>query len=364
MYIKNIAMNNFRNYSEGLVDFAPGINILYGENAQGKTNILEALYMIATTKSHRENHDREIIMFDRPEGHLRAQIEKRGVSHRIDMHLRKVGNKGIAIDMVPVKRSAELIGLMSVVFFSPEDLSIVKNGPAERRRFIDMELCQLSRIYFNNLSGYNKVLNQRNNLLKQIYFDRNKMETLPVWDMQLAEYGKKIIEEREQFIALINEIIPVIHSDLTGDKEKLKVEYIKNTEAESFEENLSAKLETELKLSTTQTGPHRDDLKFIVNDIDVRKYGSQGQQRTAALSLKLAEIELVKRMSGDDPVLLLDDVMSELDSGRRDALMEKIRDIQTIITCTGYDDFIKKRIRLDRIYRVVDGTIALETGQY
>ena len=364
MFIKSIALNNFRNYSEGLVDLAPGINILYGENAQGKTNILEALYMIATTKSHRENHDREIIKFDQTEGHLRAQIEKRGVAHRIDMHLKKAGNKGIAIDMVPVKRSAELIGLMSVVFFSPEDLSIVKNGPAERRRFVDMELCQLSRIYFNNLSNYNKVLNQRNNLLKQIYFDKNKMETLPVWDLQLAEYGKKIIEERERFIALINEIIPVIHRDLTGNKEKLKVEYIKNTEAESFEDNLASKLETDLKLSSTQTGPHRDDLRFIVNDIDVRKYGSQGQQRTAALSLKLAEIELVKKMSDDDPVLLLDDVMSELDSGRRDALMEKIRDIQTIITCTGYDDFIKKRVKLDRIYRVVDGTVELETGTY
>ena len=364
MYIKSIALNNFRNYSEVQVDFAPGINILYGENAQGKTNILEALYMIATTKSHRENHDREIIKFDRTEGHLRAQIEKRGVAHRIDMHLRKVGNKGIAIDMVPIKRSSELIGLMSVVFFSPEDLTIVKNGPSERRRFVDMELCQLSRIYFNNLSSYNKVLNQRNNLLKQIYFDKNKMDTLPVWDMQLIEYGKKIIEERERFIALINEIIPAIHSDLTGNRENLRVEYIKNTEAESFEENLSAKLETELKLSSTQTGPHRDDLRFVVNGIDVRKYGSQGQQRTAALSLKLAEIELVKKMSDDEPVLLLDDVMSELDSGRRDALMEKIRDIQTIITCTGYDDFIKKRIRLDRIYRVVDGTITLETGTF
>ncbi|MBR4513531.1 MAG: DNA replication/repair protein RecF [Lachnospiraceae bacterium] len=364
MFIKDIALNNFRNYSEGSVEFAPGINILYGENAQGKTNILEALYMIATTKSHRESHDREIIKFDQTEGHIRAQMEKSGVSHRIDMHLKKAGNKGIAIDMIPVKRSAELIGLMSVVFFSPEDLSIVKNGPAERRRFVDMELCQLSRIYFNNLSNYNKVLSQRNNLLKQIYFDKSKMDTLPVWDLQLVEYGKKIIEEREKFIALINEIIPVIHSDITGGKEKLRVEYVKNTDVDCFEDNLASKLDTELKLSSTQTGPHRDDLRFVVNDIDVRKYGSQGQQRTAALSLKLAEIELVKRMSNDDPVLLLDDVMSELDSGRRDALMEKIRDIQTIITCTGYDDFIKKRIKLDRIYRVVSGTVMLETGTY
>lgn len=355
MFIDTLALNNYRNYKSEEITFSHGINILCGDNAQGKTNVLEAVYMLATTKSHRGSRDKEIIGFGCEECHIRADILKNDVGHRIDMHLRKSKNKGVAIDMIPIKRSAQLFGMINIIFFSPEDLSIIKNSPSERRRFIDMELCQLSRIYYSNLSNYNKVLNQRNNLLKQIYYDKKKLDMLSVWDSQLVDFGIKIIKERNNFIDMINEIIPDIHSRLTSGKEKLRLFYEKNIDEDAFEEELLLKQDMDLKYQSTQTGPHRDDITFIVNDIDVKRFGSQGQQRTAALSLKLAEIELVKKVIHDNPVLLLDDVMSELDSGRRDALLESISDIQTVITCTGYDDFIKKRLNIDKIYRVVSG---------
>lgn len=355
MFIDTLALNNYRNYKDEEIVFSHGINILYGDNAQGKTNVLEAIYMLATTKSHRGSRDKEIIGFGCEECHIRADILKNDIGHRIDMHLRKSKNKGVAIDMIPIKRSAQLFGMMNIIFFSPEDLSIIKDSPSERRRFIDMELCQLSRIYYSNLSSYNKVLNQRNNLLKQIYYDKKKLDMLSVWDSQLVDFGIKIIKERNNFIDMINEIIPDIHSRLTSGKEKLKLFYEKNIDEDAFEKELLLKQDADLRYQSTQTGPHRDDISFIVNDMDVKRFGSQGQQRTAALSLKLAEIELVKRIINDNPILLLDDVMSELDSGRRDALLESISDIQTVITCTGYDDFIRKRLNIDKIYRVVSG---------
>lgn len=360
MFIHALALSGFRNYENVEISFSEGINILYGDNAQGKTNILEAIYMTATTRSHRGSKDKEIIGFKKEESHIRADIVKNDINHRVDMHLKKNKNKGIAIDRIPIRRSVELLGLMNVVFFSPEDLSIIKNSPAERRNFMDSELCQLNKIYTSDLSNYRKVIDQRNNLLKQIYYDKSKLDMLPVWDTQLINYGIKIIRERHNFIGLINEIIPNIHRKLTNNQEILELEYEKSVSEEDFELELMKKREIDLRYQTTQIGPHRDDILFLVNGMDVRRFGSQGQQRTVALSLKLAEIELVKRLIKDNPILLLDDVMSELDANRRDALLDSIKDIQTIITCTGYDDFIKERLSIDRIYRVVSGTIQAE----
>lgn len=357
MFIEKLALNNFRNYDEEEISFSNGINILYGDNAQGKTNILEAIYMIATTKSHRGNKDKEIIQFEYDEAHIRADIKKNEISHRVDMHLRKNKSKGVAVDLVPLKKSAQLFGLVNIVLFSPEDLSIIKNSPSERRRFIDMELCQLNKIYYSDLSGFNKILNQRNNLLKQIAFDGKSKDTLDVWDEQLVKYGIKVISARNNFIELINEIICKIHGSLTSEREIIKVIYEKNVDENNYFEELRDKRYVDLKYQSTSVGPHRDDISFIVNDTDVKKYGSQGQQRTVALSLKLAEIELVRKMIKDNPILLLDDVMSELDSTRRDALLTYISDIQTIITCTGYDDFIKERLNIDKIYKVTGGKI-------
>ena len=364
MYIKDLVLHDFRNYEDAEISFSKDINILYGDNAQGKTNIVEAVYMLATTKSHRGSFDKEIISFEREESHISATLVKKDIEHRIDMHLRKNKNKQIAIDRIPIRKSGELMGLSNIIIFSPEDLSIIKNGPAERRRFVDMELCQLNRMYFSELSDYNKVLNQRNNLLRQLSHDRQGEDMLSVWDDQLIRYGTSVIRERESFVNMLNEIIKEIHAKLTGGKEELSILYVKNTSEEGFRDALLAKRDADIRYQSTQTGPHRDDLDFMIGNMNVRKYGSQGQQRTVALSLKLAEIELVKRMVDDKPILLLDDVMSELDANRRDALLEAIRDTQTIITCTGYDDFIKKQLKINRIYKVTAGTITVDSAVY
>lgn len=359
MYIHSLELKDYRNYDELSISFDEGTNIIYGDNAQGKTNILEALYLASTTKSHRGSKDKDIIQFEKEESHIRLKVMKKDVPHKIDMHLRKHKSKGVAIDGIPIHKSMELLGILNIIFFSPEDLSIIKNSPAERRKFMDLELCQLDKIYCYHFMNYNKVLNQRNNLLKQIYFNPSLIDTLDIWDEQLAQYGKKVIEGRKQFIVQLNEIIKEIHGNLTGGKEKIKIVYDCNTEEDLFNE-LKKKRDKDLKYQTTQVGPHRDDMKFLINHIDVRSFGSQGQQRTVALSLKLAEIKLVNQLIGDKPILLLDDVMSELDEKRRDYLFRSIHDVQTIITCTGYDDFIKKRLSINQVYKVVEGHIYLQ----
>lgn len=357
MYINSLELSHYRNYDNLSIGFDPGITILYGDNAQGKTNILEAVYISGTTKSHRATKDKDIIQFGQDEAHVRLNLTKHDVRHRIDMHLRRNKAKGVAVDGQSIKRSGELFGIVHMIFFSPEDLSIVKNGPAERRRFMNLELCQLNKIYYYNYVNYNKALNQRNTLLKQIHFNPKLEDTLDMWDAYLMEYGRCLMEEREKFIDELNVIVKDIHAHLTGNKEKIYIEYDKNVSMEDYENMMKSKREMDLKYQSTQIGPHRDDICFYINDIDVRKYGSQGQQRTAALSLKLAEIQLVKKIIHDMPVLLLDDVMSELDSNRKHYLLDSMKDIQTIVTCTGYDDFIKSRLMINKIYKVTGGTV-------
>ena len=357
MYVESLALRNFRNYEALDIIFSDKINILYGDNAQGKTNILESIYLSATTRSHKRAKEKDIIRFGEEESHIRLNIKKRDVGHRIDVHLKKIGNKGIAIDGIPIKKSTELFGLINIIIFSPEDLSVVKSSPGERRRFMDMEICQLSRIYYSNLSKYNKILDQRNNTLKQIAYRNGVEDVLDVWDDQLVDVGSSIIKERQNFINMLNEVIKEIHKNLTSEGEEIELKYEPNVESDNFDDVLKEKRNIDIKNTTTMSGPHRDDFGIFINNVDVRKYGSQGQQRTAALSLKLAEIELVKKIINDNPILLLDDVMSELDSKRREALLNSIKDIQTIITCTGYDDFIKQRINVDKIYKISNGKI-------
>lgn len=359
MIIKSLELADFRNYEELQINFDKGTNILYGDNAQGKTNILEAIYVSATTKSHKGSKDREIIHFEKEEAHIRTYLEKEGIESRVDMHLRKSKSKGIAIDGQKIKKAADLLGLLNVVFFSPEDLSIIKNGPGERRRFADMELCQLDNFYLYNLNNYNKIINQRNKLLKDMYFNPGLRETLNIWDSQLVSYGSKIIERRELFASQLCDIIGEIHNKLSGGKEKLVVKYDPDVTIDDFEKKMKANQERDISSKITSTGPHRDDFSFIVNGIDIRKYGSQGQQRTAALSLKLSEIELVKKITKDTPVLLLDDVLSELDSNRQNYLLNSIGDIQTIITCTGLDEFINNRFEINRIFKVTNGSVSV-----
>lgn len=357
MNIRSIELKNFRNYENLEISFDEGTNILFGDNAQGKTNILEAAYMSGTTKSHKGSRDREMIRFGEEEAHLKTVVVRGGREYQIDMHLKKNRAKGIAIDKIPIKKASELFGILNIVFFSPEDLNIIKNGPAERRRFLDSELCQLDRIYLADLTNYNKILAQRNKLLKDMIYRPSLSDTLPVWDMQLIETGKKIIRRRKQFVDELREIVSDIHYRISGGKEELFLKYEPNIDDIFFEDELSRAKEKDKKLCQTSVGPHRDDLLFSIGDIDIRKYGSQGQQRTSALSLKLSEIELVRKSISDTPVLLLDDVLSELDSSRQNYLLNNISDTQTIITCTGLDEFVRNRFTVNRVFEVIAGHV-------
>lgn len=357
MFIRSLELKNYRNYDELSMEFSSGTNLLYGDNAQGKTNILEAVYLAATTKSHRGSKDREMIQFHADEAHIRIQYEKQDIIHQLDMHLKKNRAKGVAIDRIPIRRSSDLLGQIPVIFFSPEDLKIIKNGPSERRKFMDLELSQLESLYLYYLSKYNKILMQRNNLLKQIKFQENLIDTLEAWDIQLVKYGSEIIRYRKDFIEHLNLIIRDIHKRLTGQQEEIKIEYENSVAYDSFLTEIKKKRNVDLKYATTNIGPHRDDIRFLVNDIDIRRFGSQGQQRTAALSLKLAQIQLVKEVLKDSPILLLDDVLSELDSYRKVYLLEGIREIQTFITCTGLDEFIDQHLPIQRMFQIKAGKV-------
>ena len=362
MFIESIELSDYRNYSHLHIDFHKGTNVLYGDNAQGKTNILEAVYVCSTTKSHRGSKDKEIIRFGADESHIKMMVRRDGIPYRIDMHLKKNKAKGVAVNGVPIKKASELFGIVNVIFFSPEDLNIIKNGPGERRRFMDAELCQLDKLYLTDLAGYNHVLNQRNKLLKDMYKQPDLGATLDVWYMQLVNFGRKIIGKRREFVESLNEIIKEIHRNLTGGIENIEVIYEPSVESEALEESLFRNRDRDLRMKMTSSGPHRDDLMVAVNGIDIRKYGSQGQQRTAALSLKLSEIYLVEKIIHDKPVLLLDDVLSELDSSRQNYLLESIHDIQTMITCTGLDDFVSHQFTINKVFHVVAGHVYQPMG--
>ena len=281
--------------------------------------------MISTTKSHRGVKDRDLIRFGQEEAHIRTVLIKNDLDYQVDMHLR--------------------------------DLSIVKDGPSERRRFMDMELCQLDASYLHDLNHYNKIIDQRNKLLKDVWQFPQLADTLDVWDDQLVSYGSRIIERRREFIEELAMIVGTIHEKLSGGREKLVISYEPNCTAENLAAGLKDSRNKDIHLKMTSVGPHRDDFSFVGNDIDLRKFGSQGQQRTCALSLKLSEIELVTRLIGDKPVLMLDDVLSELDSRRQNYLMNTIGGIQTMITCTGLDEFVNNRFEIDQLYRIEDGQV-------
>ena len=360
MIVESIELKNYRSYEELHIDLSPGTNILYGDNAQGKTNVLESIYLCCTSKSHRGSKDRDIIRFSQEESHIKLQIRRGNVPCRIDMHLKKNKPKGIAINGIPLRRASELFGVANVVFFSPEDLNLIKNGPSERRRFIDMELCQLSQVYVHSLVQYNRALMQRNKLLKELSFHPEYEDTLDIWDEQLIRYGREVMEQRRSFLAQMDAIVHEIHGNLSGGREDMKLIYAPDTREEDLEQAFKKNRPQDIKQKTTLSGPHRDDMNLMIGGVDVRRFGSQGQQRTAALSLKLSELELMQRISRDNPVLLLDDVLSELDGHRQNQLLSAIRHIQTMITCTGLDEFVNNRFPIDRIFKAAEHTVKCE----
>ena len=357
MYITEVSLQNFRNLAQLKIEPSEGINVIYGSNAQGKTNFLESLYFCAMGRSLRGKSDQQLIRFEEEESHIRMLVQRKQRYDRIDVHLKKDEKKGIAVNGLPVRKLGDLFGTLYAVIFSPEDLSLVKDGPAERRRFLDMELCQLSKVYYYDLQQYYRILKQRNNLLKEIQKKPALQETLFVWDDQLAEYGERIIAARKRFLLRLDEIAAEKLSQLTGGKDHLQTIYKPNCEAGTLAEKLQKNIDRDIYFGSTQSGPHKDDILFSIDGREVKVYGSQGQQRTTALAARLAEIDLIREETGEEPVLLLDDVFSELDENRQKYLLQSIEGLQAFVTCTGIEDSVKKYISKDNLFYVENGVI-------
>jgi DNA replication and repair protein RecF len=344
MYIESVTLKNFRNYEDKTVDFKDGLNIVIGKNASGKTNLLESVYCSGIGKSPRTNKAREMIRWGSDNAYIKVILKKQYSRHIVEYFIDSADKKIIKIDSIPLVKQSEILGMLNIVFFSPDEMKLIKESPQERRRFSDISLSQQNKKYLFSLSKYNNILAQRNKLLKESRDIKALPEMLYGWDVQLAEYGAYIIAKRYEFVEKIQVFAKKIHSEITDEKEDLELEYESNVERgetdkmkERFFQKLRANLEKDMNLLYTSFGSHRDDIAIKINGIDVRKYGSQGQQRTVALSLKLAEIYLFESEVGEKPVLLLDDVLSELDASRRQKLMELSSGLQTIITCTDFD---------------------------
>ena len=362
MQIKSLDLKNFRNYRELSISFSDGVNIIYGENAQGKTNILESISLCGVGKSHRRSKEKEMIRISAEEAHIKGMFQKESVSERIDIHLKRSGSKGIAINRIPIKKISELYGNVNVVIFSPEDLDLIKGGPSLRRNFINQELCQIDPIYVEDLIHYSRILKQRHELFRNMESDPQKkeelLETLEIWDLQLSKYGSRIIQRRRTFLEEMNTCIFDIHYDLTDGKEKLKLVYEPSASEDTLYEELIRNREKDRIYKQTSVGPHRDDLLFYENEKNMKIYGSQGQQRTCVLSLKLAEMKMIEWKKKEKPILLLDDVLSELDRNRQIKLIKGIKDTQTIITCTGLDELIESEVSHAEKFYIRDAAVS------
>lgn len=338
MHIKNLKLKNFRNYADESVDFSEGLNVLFGRNAQGKTNCAEAVYYLCTGVSPRSRRDKQLIRHGCDFAEISAAAE--GRYGEVELYA-KIGENGreVRVNGTKITKNADILGNIYGVFFSPHELRLIQDGPDERRRFLNVSISQLSRPYYTALTRYNKILEQRNNLLKEK--DINLvLDTLPVWDEQLSKYAAAVASKRSAFIGKLAPIAAKIHHSLTDGQEELALSPDKKYKGEETElaqkifTELSRNYERDIRLGFTSTGPHRDDINISINGEDAKIFASQGQTRTAALSLKLAEVEIFKEESGEYPVLVLDDVMSELDLPRRKKLVNYTQGLQTILTCT------------------------------
>lgn len=368
MRLKKLSLQNYRNYEH--VDFETDqlVNIIVGPNAQGKTNLLESIFVMALTKSHRTHQDKELIRWDEPYTLLHAEVEKRYGTVKLDLSISKQGKKA-KINGMEQRKLSNFIGSMNVVMFAPEDLEIVKGSPGVRRRFLDMEIGQVHPAYLYDLSQYNKILLQRNNYLKQLYSSPGgSAPLLDVWNEQLVQFGVKIMKKRQSFIKKLQNWAEKIHTGITNGQEKLRIEYesflspaLQEDDAVLFDQfmiKLSKVKDQELRRGVTLVGPHRDDLRFFIDEKEAQTFGSQGQQRTTALSLKLAEIELIHEEVGEYPLLLLDDVLSELDRHRQTQLIETFqRKVQTFITTTGVESIDLSKLENASVIHVKSGSL-------
>ncbi|GKS14477.1 DNA replication/repair protein RecF [Paenibacillus chitinolyticus] len=368
MFVKRLLLEHYRNYPHVEISTDRNVNIFVGPNAQGKTNLLESIYVLALTKSHRTHQEKELIQWQEDHARLFGEVERKYGMSTLELSISGKGKKA-KVNGLEQKKLSQYVGALNVVMFAPEDLEIVKGSPGIRRRFLDMEIGQVYPSYLYDLTQYQKVLVQRNNLLKQSYPpSAANSSMLDVWNEQLAAFGVKIMKKRQSFIKKLQSWAEQIHQGITNGKEMLRVEYAPSFADGHFEDEsvlldrfmikLSQIKEQEMRRGVSLIGPHRDDLLFCINDKDVQTYGSQGQQRTTALSLKLAEIELIREEVGEYPVLLLDDVLSELDEYRQTQLIQTFqKKVQTFITTTGLESVHLDQLDHAAVFHVSSGSV-------
>jgi len=365
--ISKLKIVNFRNYSNLDINLHEKLNIFIGNNAQGKTNILEAIYLTGFGKSFRTSKDKELININNDMAYVKVEGIKRHSDVSVEFRLWNNKKKQIKTNGISLTKLSELLGNIYIVIFSPEDLKLIKGGPSERRRFIDREISHINKKYYYDIMSYNKVLLQRNNLLKNISYNRNLLKTIDIWDEKLVEYGTGVIFKRMEFINRLNSLSRLMHRKITDGRENLEIKYLSNIDIDNkskhdevyknFKNKLEKKVEIDIKRGFTTVGPHKDDLGVYIEDKDIRIFGSQGQQRTAALSLKLSEIEIIKGEVGEYPILLLDDVMSELDINRQNFLIKSLKNVQTFITITEIPESMFPIVKEGNIFKISGGNI-------
>ncbi len=353
MWINNIKLNNFRNYNNKEIKLHENINVFFGENAQGKTNIIESIFLCSIGKSFRTNKEKELIKFNEEKTLVEINYEKSDRTGNIKIEIGE--KKQVYLNGIKIKKLSELLGNINIVIFTPDDINILKGGPQNRRKFLDIMISQLRPNYMHILSLYNKTLEQRNNYLKQIKTEKKDENLLDIWDEKLIDYGIKIYEYRKEFLEKIKNKIKNIHKDITNGREDIEIKYISDAiTRQTFINELKSRRKLDIIKGFTTKGVHRDDFIIYINKKQVGTFGSQGQNRTAMLSLKLSELQVIYDDIGEYPILLLDDFMSELDSKRRESFLNNIKDIQVIITCT-------EKLRLENLkyfsYNVIDGDI-------
>lgn len=362
MKVRALSLYNYRNYSKLDLEFKHNLNIFVGQNAQGKTNILESIYVGAMGRSHRTSTENELVRWQQPGGSITLSFTRQDIENKLVFKFISNQNKEIILNGHTIK-TRDLIGHLNAVMFSPEDLMLIKGVPAGRRKFLDSEISQASPSYYRNLMQYNRIVSQRNNLLKKIRENRAKASMLETWDEQLAVSAAVIVEKRQSAIKKLAMLANLMHRKITNSRENLTISYLQSGIIEPVDnlkdwylQQMTANRSVDIARGSTSVGPHRDDLIFEVNGINLRNFGSQGQQRTGVLAVKLAEIEFIKSETGEYPVLLLDDVMSELDASRREQLLSFIKDrIQTFITATEPKYFSEHK--MGKYYSVIDGQV-------
>ena len=341
MIVTKLTLKNYRNYDNQTISFKPGLNVLVGENAVGKTNLIESIYISSMYSSPKKANDKDLVSFSKDNAQIKIDLQKKYRSHTILIKIPTSGKKSVAVDGIPLTKSSDLLGILSVVFFSPQEMKLIQESPQDRRKFLDISLSQQEKPYLKALSNYNKILTQKNALLKEEISVENLNDMLNIWDQQLAKEGEIIISRRMEFLKKLSKYASAQNTIISGGKDTLQLSYDANISLEgSIQDNLYNALlenrEKDISLRFTTVGPHRDDIAIILNDKDAKKFGSQGQQRSITLAMKLASLYIYKDEMGEFPVLLLDDVLSELDPNRQHVFLESLKDIQCILSCTKY----------------------------